>query len=402
MGARKIRVLLIGEAATLAHAARPAVLAQALPAAEFEVFFACDPRFGALFPELSCNRLAIRSVPSERVLANARRGLPLFDAATLEAYVQEDYRLFREVTPDVVVGDLRLSLTVSCATARLPFVNVINAQWSPNSALAIEFVDNPLAEALGPGLGGWVTGLVWPLGSAAYCLPLNVVRLQHGLPPLSLDAKALMCAGDYVAYPDVPELVPVQPLPPRHRYLGPVLWSPRVDLPAWWTEVPDDRPIVYVNLGSSGAERLLATTLDALADLPVAVVAATAGRSRLASVPANAFVADYLPGDRCVERADLTISNGGTMSGQQSLAAGVPLLGLVTHADQLAFARAVQAAGAGEWLSANRADAGDIRRLVRRLLGREPYRQAASRLKGILATYDSAARFRDLIREVAN
>jgi UDP:flavonoid glycosyltransferase YjiC (YdhE family) len=166
--------------------------------------------------------------------------------------------------------------------------------------------------------------------------------------------------------------------------------------------VPEDRPVVYVNLGSSGAEGLLAAVLEALADLPVVVLAATAGGSRLASVPDNVFVADYLPGDRCVARAALTISNGGTMSTQQSLAAGVPVLGLVTHADQLAFARAVQAAGAGEWLSANRAGAAAIGRLARRLLNQEPYRRAASRLAGIFASYDSAARFRDLIHEITN
>ncbi|HWP29368.1 MAG TPA: nucleotide disphospho-sugar-binding domain-containing protein [Chloroflexota bacterium] len=401
MTARRTRVLLIGEGATLAHVARPAVLARALPADEFEVVLACAPRFAALFPDLPCPRLDIYSVPSEQVLANARRGVPLFDAATLERYVVEDLALLRDVASRLVVGDLRLSLNVSAPLAGVPFVNVINAQWSPYSTLAIDFVDHPLENALGPGLSRWVTRLAWPFGAAAYCLPLNLVRVGHGLPPLALDVKAQMCAGDYVVYPDVPELVPVQRLPANHRYLGPVLWSPPIELPPWWTEVPTDRPVVYVNLGSSGASDLLPVVLDALADLPVTVLAATAGRGALASVPANAFVAPYLPGDRCVERARLTISNGGTMSGQQSLAAGVPVLGLVTHGDQLAFARAVRAAGAGDFLPASRVDRSSLARLARGMLSRQSQQQAAARLAGVFARYDAAARFRGLVRAIA-
>jgi UDP:flavonoid glycosyltransferase YjiC (YdhE family) len=394
-------VLFIAEAATLAHAVRPAVLADALPVDEFEVFVARDPRFGPLVSGGSWTTIDIRSDGAARVLAHARRGQPLFDAPTLEAYVQDDLRLIGELSPRLVVGDLRVSLAISCALARLPFVNIINAQWSPYSSLPIDFVDNPLEPVLGASLAHGLTRLAWPLGSAAYCLPLNVVRLKHGLAPLTFDAKQQMCAGDYVAYPDVPELVPVRHLPAGHRYLGPVLWSPPLPLPAWWPELPPDKPVIYVNLGSSGATTALPVVLEALAELPVSVIAATAGAPSPGRLPANAYLADYLPGDQCVARACLTICNGGTMSGQQSLAAGVPVLGLVTHADQLAFARAVREAEAGEWLPASRRDPATIKALVQRMVRRDRYRLAAQRLAAIFATYDPGARFRQLVREAS-
>jgi UDP:flavonoid glycosyltransferase YjiC (YdhE family) len=146
----------------------------------------------------------------------------------------------------------------------------------------------------------------------------------------------------------------------------------------------------------------LAVTLEALAELPVSVVAAAAGALPPTTLPGNAYLADYLPGDQCVARAGLTICNGGTMSGQQSLAAGVPMLGLVTHADQLAFARAVSAAEAGEWLAASRADSTSIRQLVLRMLRRDHYRAAAQRLARIFAGYDANARFRQLVREAVS
>ncbi|HZT33361.1 MAG TPA: glycosyltransferase [Bryobacteraceae bacterium] len=398
--AQRARVLFFGEAATLSHVARPAVLAASLPAAEYEVRLACHPRFGHLFSAFPFSWTPLDSAASEAVLANARQGRSLFDLATLDRYVQEDLRLIREFSPDVVAGDLRMSLSVSCRLSGVPYINIINAQWSPYCGCAVEFPENPLRDFLPGPAADLLMDLARPLGSALYCFPLNAVRMRYGLPPVSHDIKEQMCDGDYVVHPDVPELVPARALPPRHRYLGPVLWSPQGAPPPWWDAVPRDKPVVYINLGSSGQEGLLATVLRALADLPVFVIAASAARCRIANPPKNAFLADYLPGEQAVRRAQLFVSNGGTMSGQQSLCAGVPVLGLVTHADQLAFAKAVRAAGAGEVLSAARAEAPAIAQTVRSMLSRVSYAQAARRLSAALSRYDAPSRFLALIREI--
>jgi UDP:flavonoid glycosyltransferase YjiC (YdhE family) len=396
----KTRVLFFGEAATLSHVARPAVLAGSLPAGEYEVRLAGHPRFAPLFRESQFSVVPLASVSSDSVLENAHKGRPLFDLDTLDRYVREDMRLIGEFAPDVVVGDLRLSLSVSARLAGVPYVNIINAQWSPYSRCAVEFPENPLREFL-PGLAAdLLMDLARPVGSALYCFPLNALRLKYGLPPVSADIKEQMCDGDFVAYPDVPELVPTRPLPARHRYLGPVFWSPRVAPPVWWNSVPRDKPTVYVNLGSSGKRDLLQTILRALAVLPVTVIAASASRSRIADPPENAFLSEYLPGDQAVSRAQLFISNGGTMAGQQSLAAGVPVLGMVTHGDQLAFAKAVQMAGAGEVLIAGKADAPAIAESVRRMLSTASYAQSAERLAGVMRRYDAVCRFQELMREI--
>jgi len=50
--AGKPRILFVAEAVTLAHVARPAVLAQALDRDVYEVFFATASRYNELFPEM--------------------------------------------------------------------------------------------------------------------------------------------------------------------------------------------------------------------------------------------------------------------------------------------------------------------------------------------------------------
>lgn len=396
------RVLFVGEAVTLSHVARPAVLAKALDPDRYEVFLACDPRYNALLGDLPCEPIALTSIPADDFFETLYRGKPVFSSATLERYVHEDLKLFRELSPDVVVGDMRQSLAVSSRLASIPFVNVINAHWSPYADIEFELAEHPLIDAIGEDMAQRWFKLMFPIGTASHTLAVNLVSLKHGLPALGFGIKRVYTYGDYTAYPDVPAIVPTRNLPANHLYLGPILWSPFVERPAWWERVPDDRPIIHVSLGSSGQHRLLAVLLEALAELPVYVLAATAGRSTLGSLPDNAFVADYLPGTAAAERSSLVICNGGTMSGQQALAAGAPILGVVSNLDQLVFMKGVRQVGAGEMLREGNTTVASARQVVSRMLAEPSYRQAAGRVALEFEQFNAAERFRALIQAITS
>ncbi|MGD2114933.1 MAG: glycosyltransferase [Acidobacteriota bacterium] len=394
------RVLFFGEGATLSHVVRPAVLAAGLDPDRYRTFLACDPRYRPVLGEGPWEPVAIRSLPSDEVLLRLYTGQPLFDPGTLERYVREDLRVIGELRPDLVVGDLRQSLAVSAALAGVPYVNVINAHWSPFASTAFELAEHPMVDLVGEPLAQMLFQLGRPLGFAVHTLPLNLVRMAHGLGPLSLDVREVYCHGDYTVYPDLPHLVPTSPLPPNHLFVGPVLWSPPGPEPEWWSDLPEDRPTVYVSLGSSGQHDLLGVVLDALADLPVTVVASTAGRATPNRPPANARLAPYLPGDAAAARSRLVICNGGTTSVHQALAAGAPVLGLVSNMDQLAFARKVVEAGAGRVLREGRTDRSAVRSAVVALLDDPGYREAAGRIALAMERYRAPERFAALVDRI--
>jgi len=87
----------------------------------------------------------------------------------------------------------------------------------------------------------------------------------------------------------------MQGLPTSHRFLGPALWQPAGERPAWWSELPADRLCVYVTLCSSGDAVLLPRVIEALAPLPVTLLVASAGAAPSATLPANVRWAPYLP-----------------------------------------------------------------------------------------------------------
>jgi UDP:flavonoid glycosyltransferase YjiC (YdhE family) len=397
---RRRKVLFVSEAVTLAHAARPTVLARALDPARYEVDFAVDARFDALFGGSRWSRHTIRSVPSRQFLEALADGRPLYDESTLERYVAEDLELIDRVRPELIVGDFRLSLSVSARLAAVPYLTITNAYWSPHCREPYPLPELPMTRRLGRRLAGLLFRIAMPFASAHHAGPLNRVRQRHGLPALRPELRSIYSDADHVAYADVPELSSVNELPPNHRFLGPVLWSPEVDRPGWWSELRSDRQLVYVNLGSSGAGGLLGTVLQALGGLPLQVVAATAGRVELTRMPENALAADFLPGDALAARAALVICNGGSQATQQALAAAAPVLGIASNMDQHLNMQAIRRSGAGQLLPAGRATEARIRRKVEAMLADPDSRRAAAEQACILGGHDAGGRFASWVDEI--
>ena len=393
------RALFFSEAVTLAHAARPVVLARALHEAGYEVHLAWSPRYKDLFGSLPFSVRTISSLSSEQFLARLARGAPLYDAATLRDYVREDLDAIRAVSPDVIVGDFRLSLAVSARVARIPYLAICNAYWSPYARQRFPLPDLPMTRVLGVPLATAVFRMARPLAFASHTRPLNRVRREYGLPSLGFDLRRTYTEADHTLYADVPELVPTFDLPDHHHYLGPVLWSPEGRTPEWWGTWPAERPNVYVTLGSSGRSDLLDVVLRALADLPVNVLVATAGRVDATAVPENALVSDYLPGEDAARIARLVICNGGSPTTQQALAAGVPILGLPSNLDQYLNMGAVRRTGAGEFLRAGSVDQAALRSTVAIVLERSDYLAAAVALSQTFARYDAPSRFVSFVDE---
>lgn len=386
---RSKRVLLIGETVTLAHIARPVVLAQGLHRAGYTVYLAADPRYQALLAALPFPVITLRSGASEDFLRRIAAGTALFDVDTLERYVAEDMALFQDLAPHVVIGDMRHSLAVSSREYGIPYLNVVNANWSPYSDTELVLMDHPLMDIVGEPLVQSLFALMRPLGANLHSLPLNIVRARHGLAPLGPDPKQVFAYGDFTLYPDTPDLIPTRKLPFNHLYIGPILWSPHVDLPAWWDDVPDDKPILYVSLGSSGNAALLDQIVRLLSDLPVTILAATAGRCQIDNTASNVFVADFLPGMEAARRARLVVCNGGSASVQQSLAVGVPFFGIVNNLDQWMWARIVQDCGAGVAMREREVNAVGVRNQVVRMLDDASYAEHARRIAAEFARYDA-------------
>ena len=393
-------ILLVAEAVTLAHFARIATLAKALDPDLYEIVVASDPRYLALERPFDCTFHPIRSVPSAEFAQALARGKPLYSVETLTQYVEDDLALLDRIKPDLVVGDFRLSLAVSAPLRHIPYAAVVNAYWSPYADIAYPVPDLPMTRFLGVQLAQKLFDAVRPIAFALHARPLNRVRRKFGLPQLGPDLRNSYTWGDYTLYADIPEVAPTHNLPAHHRYLGPVLWSAKNPLPDWWNSLPEDKPVVFLTLGSSGQADLLPIALSGLSQLPVTVIVATAGKIALADVPTNAYITDYLPVDVVTQRSQILISNGGSLTIYQALTSGVPVIGICSNMDQLLNMNALERLGAGITLRAAGLTSAGLSEAATAMLDNLSYTQVASRFGQAIAQVDAGQRFREIVAEI--
>ncbi|HYE34696.1 glycosyltransferase [Methylocaldum sp.] len=389
----KKRILFIAEAVTLAHVARPYTLASALDAGNYDVRFACDSHFDALFSDSKLAKVPIRSIPPSRFLDALAKGEPVYDTPTLRQYVKEDLKIIERVNPDLIVGDFRLSLAVSVRLANIPYANITNIYWSPYAVQTYPIPEHVMVRLVGLSLAQQLFDLVRPLIFASHTLPLNRVRKEFGLASLGLDLRRTYTEADHILYADMPGLIETTELPSNHHYLGPILWSPQASKPDWWERLDKSKPIIYLTLGSSGKTGRLSEIVNAISSLPVTLLVATAGRFQLENPPPNVFCSDYLPGDEAAALADLVICNGGSPTTNQALNAGVPVLGICTNLDQYLNMQAVQQSGAGRLLRAGMASRTTILGAVNGMLTNPSCRKAAEKLGQAHREYNASARF---------
>lgn len=366
-----MRVLFLPEAIGLSHVVRLVVLARALDPAIHEVHFACDPRFESVVGRLPFRCHEVKTLPVSAFDASLKSGGPVYSEEALMRYVTDERVLLGRVRPDVVVGDFRVSLSVSARVAGVPYLNVMNAYWSPRALVRHVVPEVRAVEVLGRRAGQMLFDVVRPWVYAIHGRPLARVRRYFGLPGLGADARALFTDADRLLFPDVPQLFSMSILGENERFIGPIVWSPSIPLPAWWhaaEEAAVKRRVVYVNLGVTGGRGMLQKVLDALAMLPVTIVAATAGRSEALDVPSNAFLADYLPGDRATRISDVVICNGGSLMAYQALGLRKQLIGLASNTDQFLNMAVMEDAGVGQLLPAGACSVAEIRAATVRAL----------------------------------
>jgi MGT family glycosyltransferase len=176
----------------------------------------------------------------------------------------------------------------------------------------------------------------------------NALRSDLGLPPLATLDEQFLKSDVFVAFTAEPYEYSRSDWPPQVRLVGPGLWEPPADPPAWLQT--ETRPIVLVTASTAFQRdaKLIVTALAALAGEDVAVVATTAAQDpRQFTVPANARVEQFLPHRAILARASCVVCHGGQGITQKALYAGVPVCVVPFSRDQFDVARRVEVNEAG-------------------------------------------------------
>jgi UDP:flavonoid glycosyltransferase YjiC (YdhE family) len=132
-----MKIVFMVESVTMAHPTRSFELATSLIQAGHEVVFAAteSPIFlksqnhGMTWVDL---KEGVTSKVFLKALENA--SLP-YTVKGLDQAMREDLQVIHQYQPDLIVGDMRLSLQVSARLSKVKWINLSNLVWNPESDL---------------------------------------------------------------------------------------------------------------------------------------------------------------------------------------------------------------------------------------------------------------------------
>lgn len=218
-----------------------------------------------------------------------------------------------------------------------------------------------------------------------------------GMRAKRLDPQALLDAAERCLVATLPELDPARDSSVNRVHTGPFVTAD----PATPTE-----PTVLLSLSTyrySGMLGVWQRALDAVADLPVRVVATTgpavdSGRLR---APDDVELQAWVPHDQVMPTVSAVVGHGGHATTMLALAHGLPLLvlPLLRFVDQPLVGKAVQDAGAG-LTAAKRSSAQQIRAALELLLSDPGYSSTARRLAERIRELDGLNRAADSVEAV--
>ncbi|NMF96816.1 glycosyl transferase UDP-glucuronosyltransferase [Aromatoleum toluolicum] len=382
----KAKILFFAEGATLAHVARPFVLASGLDPQRFDVVFARPAAFGWLTDGAPFKVVPLECQATSVFSRRLEHGFPLYDIDTLSRYVEADHALIDTERPDVVVGDFRLSLSVSARSRGVPYATICDAYWSPERPLQTPMPVLAITRFAPLSIANAIFRRISPLALKMHARPMEVLRARHRLPPLGHDLRRSYTDADLRLFANFSELFPEVRESATARFIGPIAWSPDAAA-AVSLEDGTDTPLVYVTMGSSGDPRVLRDLVPLLEATGARVLLASAGKSlptQFTSPRTRVF--DYLPGQLVCEHANLVVCNGGSPTTNQALTAGVPVLGIARNMDQFLNMQAIERFGAGLLVRSDRATAAVLRQAVTRLLGDPSFAACAHRLREAAAS----------------
>lgn len=391
----------MAESVTAAQVVRLRALAGHLDPARFEVHFASGAFPERVFAEAGFKHHPLKTLCASRVARALQAGTRLYDRSTLAGYVRAELELMEAVQPELCVGDFRWSLSTSAERFGVPCLTLINAYWSPHAVRHSKFPlpDLSMIRWLGEKRAEKYFPQALPFVFRHFAAPLNSVRRSMGMAPVG-GLLEMLCHGTRTLHPDSPRLTRVSAAPDSQRFLGPVCWQPSVAMPALRGD--PKLPLVYVTLGSSGQLCALGAILEGLRRLPVRVVLATAGRPLPASFNGSDSwtICDYVPGSVAARAAQLVVSNGGSTTGYQALAQGVPVLGVPSNLDQFLATAAIVEFGAGLEVKARAASPEAVAGAVARGLEEPGFASAAREVQRCFAQTDAGYRFRTEVAEL--
>jgi MGT family glycosyltransferase len=205
-----------------------------------------------------------------------------------------------------------------------------------------------------------------------------------------------------------PEIEGINSLETPIEFVGSLLYDGQVDLtiPSWFFELPTDKPLVYVTVGTSvvGTD-FLEIAMQALSELDVEVIITVGMQHDVTEFnpPSdNIHIARWIPNHLIMPKANVAIIHGALSTAIGCLSAGIPAIVMGWYIDQGLYAFRFERLGVGKRLPFWKISKNRLQDAVRTILSDPRYRERARQLQASIESYGGPEQAASLVLQMIN
>lgn len=330
------RILMVAEAVTFAHVARILSLSKVIETLypKAKLFFAFDNRYADLIPS-GLIPIPLWSIDSQKFLKAVNSNHFPYSETDLQKYVCDEIDLLERLRPQLVIGDFRITLAISCRKMKIPYIAVTNSYWLPELSKGSEPPNVKILSFFPKRFAKFLFRMVSPMVYAFEAAPFNRVARFFLEPDLGGSLLKVYTQGDFQFLVEPPHWTFLSESETR-KCIGPLGWNPKeVALPNWWEELDWSFPTILISVGSSGANEMVDLVLSAVENLGFQVLIAGGAHPKRQYQGVKIHQHFFLPLGLVLSKAHLFVFNGGSLSMVESLKNGCPMIGIASNYDQL-------------------------------------------------------------------
>lgn len=386
----KKKILFFAHAVTLAHFTRILKWIELIDLKKYKVYLASRADLKNLATDADITFIPINCISAELFATIVDKGNPIYDKQTFSDHVEEDIQVMEKIQPDLVIGDFRHSLTVSCRLKKIRYINMTNACWSPHIKLKSPMPEAPIIRLVGPRIYNiFLSPIIDIILKINFFKMAFIVRssLKNTNFPIK-DYREVITDGDLTLFCDTAEMIPLKKNQDSERYIGPVIWSMDLPLPQWWSTLDKSRKKIFISMGSSGQANLLPLIVMTLSVMDLDLIVATSAKKIKIPNQKNLYVTEFLPISSIIKEFSLVICNGGSPMTYASLKEGVPVIGIVCNNDQVLNMSHVERRKAGVLLRYWNLTDLSLLTAAKKLLNDPEYQNAAQTIQSEIGQYN--------------
>lgn len=353
------KISVFGEGISLAHVTRPLLVSRLLEQRGHDVRFFTSTKYQEWASTRGMPATSVWTPDPKQVYGRLRKLKPMLTSNEVEQMVSADLSIIDQDQPDVVIGDCRNSLRISCALRGIPYVAITNANCTPwySGPPAI-----PPRAVLSERIANWgMSHLPTPWIEAMhqsackrFAKPFAAVAKQYGTTVNCDDFRTVFTSDQLTLLADDERFNPTSNRPDHVSYIGPLDWPSDKHTEQATSKILNEvkRPkLLVIALGSTGSDAQLSCIYEALTDSQWSVVAVGVNDAK-ANQKASEWwqQTPFADMPTLLHRADAVLCHGGNGTIYQAIRAGKPVLSHPTFFDQETQSLLLKEAGLGRRL----------------------------------------------------